>query len=187
MPQKTSDWEIFADVSEKKRQGKRGKWVKIEKKRRKGGKLEIEVGKVIKIEWGLFFFFFFFFLLVTFENDGNLFWIYQNGNFLPGKCKSRREKNQEKWLCPLRKICLLRPCYHVPSAHLFIFLWTWLKTPLDFQTSLSDLVLSLRFPHIPLHLGVLLPITQFSHPANVNKTLFFPTSWRSTHTNAFIQ
>ena len=57
-----------------------------------------------------FFFFFFFFLLFTFENDENLFWVYQIGNFLPGKSISRREKNQEKWLCPLRKICLLRPC-----------------------------------------------------------------------------
>ena len=57
----------------------------------------------------LFFFFFFFFLLFTFEKDKNLFWVYQNGNFLPGKSISRREKNQEKWLCPLRKICLLRP------------------------------------------------------------------------------
>ena len=26
----------------------------------------------------------FFFLLFTFENDENLFWVYQNGNFLPG-------------------------------------------------------------------------------------------------------
>ena len=40
-----------------------------------------------------FFFFFFFFLLFTFENDENLFWVYQNGNFLPGKSISRREKN----------------------------------------------------------------------------------------------
>ena len=56
-----------------------------------------------------FFFFFFFFLLFTFENDGNLFWVYQNGNFLPGKSISRREKNLEKRICPLRKICLLHP------------------------------------------------------------------------------
>ena len=28
-----------------------------------------------------FFFFFFFFLLFTFENAGNLFWVYKNGNF----------------------------------------------------------------------------------------------------------
>ena len=51
----------------------------------------------------------FFFLLFTFENDENLFWSTKMGFFLPGKSISRREKNQEKWLCPLRKICLLRP------------------------------------------------------------------------------
>ena len=48
-------------------------------------------------------------LLFTFENDGNLLWVYQNGNFVPGKSISHQENNQEKWLCPLRKICLLRP------------------------------------------------------------------------------
>ena len=49
-------------------------------------------------------------MLCTFENDGDLFKVYQNGNFLPGKNISRREKkNQEKWLCPLRKISLLPP------------------------------------------------------------------------------
>ena len=50
----------------------------------------MEVRKVIKRVEDLFFFFFF--LLFTFENDEN----YQNGNFLPGKNISRREKNQEK-------------------------------------------------------------------------------------------
>ena len=70
----------------------------------------MEAGKRCKKRWGPFFFFFF--LLFTFENDENLFWVYQKGNFLPGKRISRREKNQEKWLCPLRKICLLRPARH---------------------------------------------------------------------------
>ena len=41
-PPKTSDWEIFADVSGKKRQGKKGKGVKIEKKRRKIVKGKVE-------------------------------------------------------------------------------------------------------------------------------------------------
>ena len=36
------------------------------------------------------------FLLFIFENDKNLSWVYQNGNFLPGKNISRQEKNQEK-------------------------------------------------------------------------------------------
>ena len=104
-PPETSDREIFAAVSGKKRQGKKGKGWKLS---RKGGKLEMEAGKRQKKRWGPFFCLFF--LLFTFENDENLFWVYQNGNFLPGKSISRREKNQEKWLCPLRKICLLRPC-----------------------------------------------------------------------------
>ena len=63
----------------------------------------MEVGKVIKRGEDLF-------LLFTFENDGDLFWIYQKWEFFyREKSISRREKNQEKLLCPLRKICLLRP------------------------------------------------------------------------------
>ena len=121
-PPETSDREIFADDREKRGKEKNGKGVKIEnweeKKescKRGGGKLEMEVGKVIKRgedPFLLFFFFvlFCFFLLFTFENNVNLFWVYQNGNFLLGKSISCQENNQEKWLCPLRKICLLCPC-----------------------------------------------------------------------------
>ena len=61
--------------------------------------LEMEVGKVIKKEVRPFFFFFSFFFFAfhfCFENDGNLFWVYQNGNFLPGKSISHQEKIQEK-------------------------------------------------------------------------------------------
>ena len=45
-PPETSDREIFADVSGKKRQAKKGKGVKIEKKRRK-----IVKGKVENWNW----------------------------------------------------------------------------------------------------------------------------------------
>ena len=84
-PLETSDQEIFADVSGKK-------------------KLEMEVGKVIKRGEDLFFLFvclfvcfcfvfclfcccccfvlFFFFAILFLKNDGNLFWVYQNENFL---------------------------------------------------------------------------------------------------------
>ena len=107
----TSDREIFADVSGKKRKGKNGKGVKIEKKRRKivKGKVENWIGsrKSCKKRWGPFFFFFFFFFLLFKTTE---IWVYQNRNFLPGKSISRGEKNQEKLLCPLRRICLLRPC-----------------------------------------------------------------------------
>ena len=96
----TSDREIFADVSGKKRQGKKGKGEKIEKKRRKivTGKVENwkrkERWKIWNGSWKIYkkrrgpcflsfsflFFFFvvlfsfvmFFFLLFTFQNDGNL-------------------------------------------------------------------------------------------------------------------
>ena len=96
-PPETCDCEIFPDVSGKKSQGKKGKGVKIEKKRRKTVKGKVENGngsrKCYKKRWGPFFFFF---LLFTFENDGNLFWVYQNGNFLLGKNISRREKKSGK-------------------------------------------------------------------------------------------
>ena len=78
----------------------------MEKKRRK-----MEGGKVKK--WGEDFFLFLFFYAFHFSKWlKNLFWVYQNGgNFLPGKSISRREKNKEKLLRPLRKISLLHPCF----------------------------------------------------------------------------
>ena len=80
---------------------------KMEKKRRK-----IVKGKREKFENEERIFFFFFFLL--FQNDENLFWVYENGNFLPRKSISLREKNQEKLLCPpSEKIFLLRPCMRI--------------------------------------------------------------------------
>ena len=58
-PPETSDREIFADVSGKNRQEKKGKGVKIEKKRKKIAKgiwkLEMEVGKVLKRGEDFFF------------------------------------------------------------------------------------------------------------------------------------
>ena len=90
---------------EKRGRKKRENWK--EKKRRK-----IEKGKVENWKWkeekfknkegirgGLF----------SFQNHWNLVWVYQNGNFLPGKTISRREKIQEKLLAPSWKIFLLRP------------------------------------------------------------------------------
>ena len=55
-PPETSDREIFADVSGKKRQGKRGKGVKIEKKRWKIGNGSRKTSE--KRGEDLFFFFF---------------------------------------------------------------------------------------------------------------------------------
>ena len=59
---------------------------------------------------GLFFFFFFFFLFAFhffFQNHWNLFQVYQNGNFLPGKSISHRGKKSGKMtLPPLKNIAL---------------------------------------------------------------------------------
>ena len=44
------------------------------------------------------------FFFLTFWNHWNLFGVYENGQFWPEKKHiSRREKNQEKWLCPSEK------------------------------------------------------------------------------------
>ena len=57
----------------------------------------MDVGKERKRGEDLFFFFFFFsFLLFIFEKDGNLFWVYQNGNFLPGKSHFHAGKKSGK-------------------------------------------------------------------------------------------
>ena len=111
----TSDREIFADVSGKKRQGKKGKGVKLRRKegkrrkivKREGGKLKKEGWKVTKwqIEERIFFPFAFHFWKRRKFVLGLPKW-----EFSTGKNISRRGKYQEKWLCPLRKICLLRPC-----------------------------------------------------------------------------
>ena len=73
-----------------------GKGVKIEEKRRKIVKGKVEDWKW-KVEKSLqnedfFFFFFFFFWHVTFQNHLNLFWVYQNENFLSGKTISLQKK-----------------------------------------------------------------------------------------------
>ena len=92
--------------------GKKGKrsenWEENkENYKRESGKLKMEGEKVTKMRWELFLFSFFF-LLLTFQNPQNLFWVYQNGNFLQGKSISCWKKIR-KILCPLRKIFLLHP------------------------------------------------------------------------------
>ena len=81
----------------------------MEKKRKK-----IEKGKVENWKWKeeksqnkerTYFFFFF----VTFQNHWNLFWVYQNGNFPPGKSISCRKKIQEKMTLPPQKNFPLTP------------------------------------------------------------------------------
>ena len=103
-PQRLLSGKFLLTYREKRGKEKRGKGVKRGGRKIAHGKIWNGSRKSYKMRWGLF-------LLFTFENDGNLFWVYHNGNFLPGKNISRRENNQEKWLCPLRKICLLCPWF----------------------------------------------------------------------------
>ena len=81
-----------------RKKGKRGKnWEeKKENCKREGEKLKVEGGKVRK--WGEDPFFFCFSHFKT----TNLFWVYQNGNFLPGKSISRRE-NRKNDFTPSKK------------------------------------------------------------------------------------
>ena len=103
-------WLIWKKIGKEKR-------VKIEKKRRKivkgrwkGEKLEMEAGKVLKRGEALFFFFFFFFSLL--KTTEICFGSTKMGIFYREKAFHAGKKNQEKLLCPLRKICLLSPWSH---------------------------------------------------------------------------
>ena len=92
----------IADVSGKERQGKQGKWSR-KKGKSKQGRVKIENGrrKSYKKRWVPFFFFFF-----AFHFSKRLKFVLG----LPKWEFPTRKKDQEKCLCPLRKICLLRPC-----------------------------------------------------------------------------
>ena len=94
-PSETSDREISADLS-----GKDFKWgKKKENWKSEGEKFKMEGGlEKIQNEERIFFFFF------TFQNDWNLFWVYQNGNFLLWKSISRRRGKMRKMTCPFGKI-----------------------------------------------------------------------------------
>ena len=46
-----------------------------------------------------------------FENDRNLFWVYQNGNFLLGKSISRREKIRKNDFAPSEKYACYAPAW----------------------------------------------------------------------------
>ena len=87
-----------------KEKGKRGENLEEKKEngKREGGKLEMEVGKVIKRGEDLFLFFFF--LLFTFENDRNLFWVYLNGNFLQEKTIHAGKKSGKMTLPPQKNM-----------------------------------------------------------------------------------
>ena len=109
---------FFLTYREKRGKENREKGVKIENKRRKIVKGKVENWKwkweklltELKEFFAFFFFFFFFFFAFHFWKRrkwrkyvlGLPKWEFSTGK----KNISRREK----WLCPLRKKCLLRPC-----------------------------------------------------------------------------
>ena len=87
-----------------RKKGKRG-----ENWEEKVENLKLKQQNVIKRGEDLFFFFFFFCFSLL-KNDKNLFWVYQNGNFLPGKSISRREKNiRKKNFAPSEKYACYAP------------------------------------------------------------------------------
>ena len=65
---------------------------------------------------GFFFFFFFFFLLFTFQNHWNLFRVYQNGKFLPGKIIFHAGSKSGKVTLPPMKNIHLTPLYYCQYA-----------------------------------------------------------------------
>ena len=98
----TSYRKISADLPGKEGARKNGEKKENQKVK---GRWKIENGrrKSYKMRRRLFVF------LFTFQNHWNMFWVYQNGNFLPGKGISHRAKNQERYLCPLWKNIPLTP------------------------------------------------------------------------------
>ena len=125
VPPETSDQEIFADVSGKKKQGKKGKGWKL---RRKEGKLwkgrwKIGIGsrKSSKKRWGPFFFLLFFFFAFHFWKRRKFVLGLPKLEFSTGKSISCREKDQEKLLCPFRKICLLHPRSAVLTSRPYLY------------------------------------------------------------------
>ena len=134
---------VSADLLGKERQGKKGK---MEQKRRKIEKVKVEKWKWFEEKlpkWGedhlffvvcLFLFLFLFclfvcFLLFTFQNHWNLFWVYQNGTFLPGKSISRGNKIRKNDFAPSVKYSSYAPAWSwtimYNFTHCMIFWYFW--------------------------------------------------------------
>ena len=113
VPPQTSDWEISADLPGKKRQGKKGKGVKIEKKRRK-----IVKGKVKNWKWkvesykmrrGLFFFFCF----SLFKTTKICFGSTKLEIFYREKALHTRKKIRKNDFAPSEKFSCYAPAYRI--------------------------------------------------------------------------
>ena len=117
---------------------KRGKGWKL---RRKEGKLQkgrwkIENGSKKSVKRGedLFFFFFFCFSLLKMKEScfgsTKMGFFYRERTFHAGK----------KWLCPLRKICLLRPCKTRFHCSIWVMLQSKLFSFKLFSVYLANLI-----------------------------------------------
>ena len=100
-PRHFSPGEFLLTYRRKRGKEKKRKMEKKEGKSKKG-RWKIENGrrKSYKMRRGFFFSFLFTFNLFTFQNHWNLFWVYQNGNFVPGKRILRQEKYSGKMTLP---------------------------------------------------------------------------------------
>ena len=142
-------------------------------KRRKIGKGRVENQKwkeeKLQNEGRTFFFFLFFFLLFNFQNHWNLFWVYQNGNFLPGrKTFTPGKKSGKMTLPPLKNIPLTplhapkrkfdhwlgNPLLHIPkitikSIFRIFKLTNWLKLVGEYvnQTFIGFSLISFEVPN----------------------------------------
>ena len=96
-----------ADLEEKERTGKKGKWRRKEGKsikerwKREGGKVT-KWGEDLQIHW-------------------NLFWVNQNGNFLPGKAFHAGEKIRKNDFPPLKNFPLTPLCRLIAFLTALIF------------------------------------------------------------------
>ena len=145
-PQRLQTGKFLLTYREKeaRKKGKRSEnWEETKENcKMEGGKLEMEVGKEVRTFLDPFLFLFpFFFCLSLFKTTEICFGSTKMGIFYREKSISRRGKNQEKWLCLLRKICLLRP-------------WSyWLKLVGEYADQtfigfLSDFIWSFQFETI---------------------------------------
>ena len=109
----------------------------MEQKRRKIGKGKV---KKLKMEGS----FFFSFLLFTFENHRNLFWIYQNVNFL--KAFHARKKIWKNDFAPSKKIFPLRPCLKaIPEEDYEDILHEWIRQCTNYVSRRGVLGYSFEF------------------------------------------
>ena len=78
------------------------------------------------------------FLLFTFQNDWGLFWVYQNGNFLPGKSVCAGEKIRKNDFAPSEKY----GCYAPGRAVEIGCSWIGMASRIGSESPIQILILS---------------------------------------------